>query len=116
MTVRRIDPVTGGIVTSGQHFISGIEEIAQTIRTRLELHLGEYFRDVTEGTPWFQTILGKEGSLYAKEAALRNRIIRTPGVVQITYFNADYNPTTRAYTVTVEAMSTFGQIRINEVF
>lgn len=116
MTVRRIDPVTGGIATSGQHFISGIDEIAQTIRTRLELHLGEYFRDITEGTPWFQTILGKEGSLQAKEAAIRNRIIRTPGVVQITYFNADYTPENRTYRVTVEAMTIYGEMKLDEAF
>lgn len=116
MTVRRLDPVTGDIVTSGQQFLTGIEEIAQTIETRLGLFLGEYFRDITEGTPWHQTILGKEGSLHSKEAAIRNRIVRTPGVVRITRFNADFNPDTRAYSVSVEAMTTYGELKLNKVF
>lgn len=116
MTVRRIDPVTGEIATSGQHFLSGIEEIAQTIDTRLSLHLGEYFRDINEGTPWYQVILGKEGSLHSKEAAIKNRIVRTPGVVRITSFTTDFNDDDRSYSVIVEAMTVYGELKLNKVF
>lgn len=113
MTVRALDPVTGGIVTSGVQFLTGVEEIAQTIETRLALFLGEYFRDITDGTPWFEQILGKGSSLEGKEAAIKNRIIRTEGVVQLTSFNTDFDIPTRAYTVSASVLTIYGETTIN---
>lgn len=114
MTVRRIDPNTGGIVTRGQHFTSGISEIAQTVSTRLRLFLGEYFRDVNEGTPWFEVILGKSASDTAREAAIKRRILQTDGVKQILQFNASFDPDTRNYSITVIVLTVYGQITVTE--
>ena len=113
MTVRRLDE-NGDIVTQGTQFLTGIEEIEQTIRTRLRLFLGEYFRDISDGTPWFEQILGKGTSMSAREAALRNRILRTPGVVRLTSFSTDFNVDTRKYTVTAGALTTFGLLTVTE--
>lgn len=109
MTVRAIDPVTGDIVTSGTQFISEREEIAQTVATRLRLFLGEYFRDITDGTPWWEQILGKPTSLAAAEAAIKNRIIRTDGVVRLLSFSTDFDLPTRKYTVNCGILTTFGE-------
>lgn len=109
MTVRRIDPVTGDIATSGeQQFIGGREEIAQTVKTRLALFLGEYFRDITTGTPWYEQILGKFTSLDVAEAALRMRIASTPGVIRLTNFDTDFDINSRNYTVTAGILTTYG--------
>lgn len=108
MTVRRIDPVAGDIVTSGVQFISEREEIAQTIATRLRLFLGEYFRNTNDGTPWFESILGKSGTLTNRDAALKQRINQTEGVQQIIEFNSDYDPVTRVYSVTGQVLTEFG--------
>lgn len=108
MTVRRLDEETGDIVTRGQQFIGGKEEIAQTVITRLRLFLGEYFRDIQDGTPWYEQILGKFTSLDAAEAALRNRIASTPGVVRLVSFSADFNINTRAYSVQAGILTQFG--------
>ena len=113
MTVRRLDE-NGDIVTQGTQFLTGIEEIEQTIRTRLRLFLGEYFRDISDGIPWFEQILGKGTSMSAREAALRNRILRTPGVVRLTSFSTDFNVDTRKYTVTAGALATFGLLTVTE--
>lgn len=113
MTVRRLDE-NGDIVTQGTQFLTGVEEIEQTIRTRLRLFLGEYFRDISDGTPWFEQILGKGTSMSAREAALRNRILRTPGVVRLTSFSTDFNVDTRKYTVTAGALTTFGLLTVTE--
>lgn len=113
MTVRRLDE-NGDIVTQGTQFLTGVEEIEQTIRTRLRLFLGEYFRDISDGTPWFEQILGKGTSMSAREAALRNRILRTPGVVRLTSFSTDFNIDTRKYTVTAGALTTFGLLTVTE--
>jgi hypothetical protein len=113
MTVRNINPVTGEIVTSGIHFVSGQEEIAQTIRTRLKLFLGEYFRDVTDGTPWFQEILTKRGELSSTDSAIKLRIFQTDGVVRITSFSTDYDIDSRTYSVQASVLTTFGEINLN---
>lgn len=113
MTVRKLDE-NGDIVTNGTIFISGLDEIEQTIRTRLRLFLGEYFRDITDGTPWFEQILGKGVSMSAREAALRNRILRSPGVIRLTSFNTDFDLNTRKYSVTVGVLTTFGLLTVTE--
>lgn len=113
MTVRRLDE-NGDIVTNGTRFLTGVDEIAQTVRTRLRLFLGEYFRDISDGTPWFEQVLGKGTSLNAREAVLRNRIVRTPGVVRLTSFTTDFNIETRKYTVTAGVLTTYGLATVTE--
>ena len=107
MTVRKLDE-NGDIVTSGVQFIRERDEIAQTVKTRLQLFLGEYFRDTTDGTPWFESILGKGSALSNKEAILRNRIVRTPGVIRLTSFSTDYDLTTRRYSVSAGILTQYG--------
>lgn len=107
MTVRRLDE-NGDIATQGQQFISGREEIAQTVLTRLRLFLGEYFRDITDGTPWYEQILGKFQSLSNAEAALRARIANTDGVIRLTSFEAAFDIASRKYTVTAGILTKFG--------
>lgn len=109
MTVRHIDPDTGDIVTSGElQFIGGREEIAQTVKTRLALFLGEYFRNITDGTPWYEQILGKFTSLDVAESVLRVRIAATSGVVRLTSFNTDFDIDTRRYSVTAGILTIHG--------
>lgn len=110
MTARKLDE-NGDITWT---FITNNDEIGQTIRTRLRLFLGEYFRDITDGTPWFEQILGKGVSMSAREAALRNRIVRTPGVIRLTYFSTDFDVNTRKYSVTAGALTTYGLITVTE--
>ena len=108
MTVRLLD-ADGDISTSGQQFATGREEIAQTVQTRLRLFLGEYFRDVTDGTPWWESILGKEGTLSSKEAIIKSRIIRTEGVEQLIEFSTDFDINTRAYSVSAGILTPYGE-------
>lgn len=111
MTTRRLDEY-GDIVTSGEIFISEYEAIAQTCVTRLRLYLGEYFRDITDGTPWFQSILGKFESLSAVEAILRNRIARTEGVTRILSFSLDFDLASRTITVSSFVLTEFGEAEV----
>lgn len=112
MTVRLLDS-DGDITTSGRQFTTEVEEVAQTVKTRLRLFLGEYFRDVTDGTPWWESILGKEGTLSSKEAIIKNRIIRTEGVTQLIEFSTDFDINTRAYTVTAGILTQYGSTTVS---
>lgn len=113
MTVRKLDPVTGDIITSGVQFTREQEEIAQTIRTRLKLFIGEYFRDITEGVPWFQSILTKTGTLTSKDAIIKQRIIQTEGVNNIVQFSTDYDIDSRKYSIQCIVSTPFGTVPIN---
>lgn len=112
MTVRRLDE-NGDITTSGQHFISGKEEVAQTISTRLRLFLGEYFRDTNDGTPWFQKILVKGANLSQVDAIIRRRISQTEGVRAITAYDASFNLDDREYKISVSVLTVFGEVSLN---
>lgn len=105
MIVRAFD---GDIATSGTQFKTGKAAIAQTIRTRLSLWLGEYFRNINDGTPWIQEILGKQFSEQTRESAIKRRIEGTVGVQEITQFDADFDLTTRAYIVTCSVITNDG--------
>lgn len=111
MTVRKLDD-NGDIATQGVQFISGREEVAQTILTRLRLFLGEYFRNIQDGTPWYEQILGKQVNLDAAEAAIRSRIVNTPDVVRLTRFSADFDINTRTYTVSAGVLTKYGLTEI----
>jgi hypothetical protein len=111
MTVRLLDE-NGDIVTSGIQFTSGAVEIGQTVKTRLRLYLGENFRDITDGTPWWESILGKEGTLSSKEAIIKNRIIRTDGVIRLVGFSTDFDINTRAYSVKADILTQYGETEI----
>ena len=76
----------GDIVTSGQTFKTGKAATAQAIQQRLRMFRGEFFLDATDGTGWFQEILGKSPDGVA-EASLKQRIISAQGVVNITQFS-----------------------------
>lgn len=115
MTVRRIDSNTGDIITSGRQFITGSlsqEEIAQMIRTRLRLFYGEYFRNITVGTPWFQVVLDKNVTLAQRDAAIKRIIIQTEGVLQLLKFDTDYTLATRSYTVDAEVLTATGALSL----
>lgn len=85
--------------------INSPEAVAQAIKTRFELWRGQWFLDTTEGTPWMQSVLGKQKpDVY--NLAIRQRILDTQGVSSITSFSTTANTTTRRveFTATVETI------------
>ena len=63
------------------------EEIRQRIIQRLKFFRGEWFLDLTEGLPYFQAIFVKGTPADIIEAAFKNRIIGTDGVVTLSRFD-----------------------------
>ena len=112
MTVRALQS-DGDLVTSGQHFITEQQEIGQTIQTRLLLFMGEYFRDITEGTDWFGKVFTKQGNIEITDATIKQRIRLTEGVQRVLAFDTDFDIPTRRYTVTAQVLTIFGEIPIS---
>jgi len=108
MSVRALSG--GDLRTDGSPvLITGAEEAGQNIETRLKFFLGEWFLDITDGTPWFQQVLGKGGNLPDKEAVIKRRIITSPAVAGLTKFSMDYSEDTRALKVECGAVAENGE-------
>lgn len=61
--------------------------VSQAILTRLLLQAGEWFLDLTEGTPYVGKILGA-GTQATRDLAIQTRILDTPGVKRIALYNS----------------------------
>ena len=67
--------------------IRGQDEIKQNIIQRLRSVWGEWFLDTRAGVPWFDRILTKAPDPVVIYTLLANRILTTPGVVELLNFN-----------------------------
>ncbi|MFJ5452935.1 hypothetical protein ACIPT4_07760 [Pectobacterium jejuense] len=85
--------------------INSPEAVAQAVKTRFELWLGQWFLDTAAGMPWIQTVLGKQRQ-DAYNLAIRQHILETQGVSSISEFNTTVNSATRrvSFTATIETI------------
>jgi hypothetical protein len=72
--------------------------VGQAILTRLKLWLGEFFLDTTDGTPWYEEILGPRATRIP-DTAIKRRILGTPGVSEILTYSSTYDGNARTLTV-----------------
>ncbi|PVY86609.1 hypothetical protein [Pantoea ananatis] len=92
--------------------INSPEAVAQTIKTRFLLWYGQWFLDNTAGTPWIQSVLGKQKpEMY--NLAIRQRILETKGVNSIISFTTNLNTKTRRVTFTATIDTIYGKTTVN---
>lgn len=103
--IRRFE--NGDIRASGAQFAVRDRAVGQGIKHRLRLFLGEFFLDVGDGTPWFQSILGKAPQGVA-EVAVKQRILSAPGVDFIRRFSFTSDREARRITLDVTVRTTEG--------
>jgi len=126
MRLRIQDPLTGDMRFghgSGDFWHNQPEGVGQSCLTRLLLYAGEWFLDVTEGTPWggfpLDPTVVNEGRILAehtqltRDAALRERIIGTPGVLQIRAYASQFNPNTRVFAAQCTIDTVYGQLAMD---
>lgn len=87
--------------------------VAQAISTRLKLWLGEWFVDQTDGTPWLTQILGPRATRNP-DAAIKQRILGTPGVTSIASYSSSFSGAARSLTVNVTVNTLYGQTTVSE--
>lgn len=87
--------------------INSPEAVAQAIKTRFLLWYGQWFLDTKTGTPWIQSVLGKQKpEIY--NMAIRQRILDTPGVASISEFNTTVDSATRRVIFTATVNTIYG--------
>lgn len=83
------------------------EAVGQAVKTRLLLWLGEWFLNISEGTPYLQGILGKY-SIETANTTIRTRALKTQGMVNIESFASQLDPDNRAYSAEFTINTIYG--------
>jgi hypothetical protein len=81
--------------------------VAQLIQTRLGLWVGEWYLDLTQGTPWSTQVFGRgTGGVY--DAAIRAVILATDGVTGIASYSSSLDRTIRKLTISATVNNVYG--------
>jgi hypothetical protein len=109
MRVRALD--SDGDMTFGRNsdnfLVDSTRAVGQCVSTRLQLWQGEWFIDLTEGTPYMSKILGTHG-INQYDQALSLRILQTPGVISLESYQSFLDPSTRLLSVSATVNTLFG--------
>ena len=90
------------------------EAVAQSVETRLKLWIGEWFVDVTEGTEYQTNVLGT-GKSQSAGPIIRQRILETRGVLDMTKFDVEINEQTRALRIVATINTIYGNANIEVI-
>lgn len=85
--------------------VNSPEAVTQAVKTRFLLWYGQWFLDTTAGTPWIQSVLGKQKP-ETYNLAIRQRLLETPGVKAIQAFDTTMDSATRrvVFTATIDTI------------
>lgn len=99
-----------------QDFLTDAAAVAQAIKTNIQLLKGEWWEDIEEGLPLFQSILSQTGTpenLQAVDMIIKDRISNTQGVASIQSFSSTYINRRYSFLCTVTTLT--GQTATVEV-
>lgn len=107
---------------SADFWLNQVEGVGQAIKTRLMLWSGEWFLDLSEGTPWggFNLapttqaqgqILGERTSM-TRDLAIKIRVLGTPGVQGIASYFSSFNGDTRRFSVNMIVDTIYGKVAL----
>ncbi len=81
--------------------------VAQSVKTRLLLWLGEWFLNIEEGTQFMQGILGKYSKTNA-DVTIQDRVLATEGVIDIQNYVSTINEDDRKMGVGFDLDTIYG--------
>jgi len=107
-----VDAGTGDLVHDGRRLqlVSGIEAIAQDVRTYLSFFQGEWFLDEEFGIPYFQSILGRKTALIAVREIFRVAILSRPGVLSLISLELSESAAPREFVLSFRANTDLGEL------
>jgi hypothetical protein len=89
-----INPATNDLhfdATGNLVLVNDALAVGQHVRQRLKTFQGEWFLDITAGTPWLDQILGRHYDPALAEAIVKAEIMNTGGVIAITSFSVSFD-------------------------
>ncbi len=110
-----LDPATGDLllVNFGAQIVTGIDQIAQNLAIRLRFIQGEWYLNILVGIPYYQYFFIKNPNQIQVESFLKDEIVNTNGVEQITSFSSDYDANHRKFNVVFSCMAVEQEINLN---
>lgn len=116
IAVRQLDSNHDPMFGNGQaNFLTNIDAVAQIIQTSLLLFEGEWWANLNEGLPLFQSILGssKPKDAEALSLLIQQTIRNVPYVTGLDSIQTIYDPSKRSFQFNCVASTAFGQISIS---
>jgi len=91
--------------------VSGVEAVSQTAAHYAQTILNEMIQDYDRGVPFFIVAFGPSVSIPQFYAAMKARIMQSPGVTAIRSFETTQDGDVLRYTATIETI--YGSAKIN---
>ena len=107
MIYRQLDQ--NGDYQIGQFIENSPATVAQAVQTRLLLWMGEWFLDITDGTPYMQGILGHNTNY---DFEIQSRILGTPGVTEMVSYSSNVDAN-RNLSVQATINTIYGQATVS---
>jgi len=111
MLTRRLD--SNHDMTFGQglaNYAKDQEAVAQNVKTRLLSIMGEWFLDDGFGVPYLSDICINPANIPLAESLIRQSILGTMGVKEITSFDLLFSHETRKLSIAVNLTTVYGTI------
>lgn len=118
MQYRQLDSNGDYILRNNQAFTSGTNAVAQAIKTKLALLKGEWWEDINDGFPLFQSVLNvspNDKSIQAIDLLVRNRILETTDVTSIQSYTSNFDIKSRTYSFSSAVNTVYGTTNIQGV-
>jgi hypothetical protein len=112
-----LDPITNDLIFQDFDFalFDNTKQIMQNLAIRLRFVLGEWYLDITQGIPYYEEFFIKSPNQIQIESVLKQEIVQTRGIVELTKFEADFDKRRRIFSVRFGARSISGEELLKEL-
>ena len=110
--VRRLDDTWDSAYGQGTgDYVTDINAVAQIIRSRLSLYLGEWWEDTSQGIPMWEQILGSSGkNKNVIDKLIQQRVASAPNVTGVVSLTSTIK--NRVYQCTITVQTDFGILTV----
>jgi hypothetical protein len=108
----KLNPITHDLaITKGELTFTEEkpESVAQRLKIKLLMFLGEWKFNIDFGVPYYQRIFEKGITKPVVDSIFRQQIIETPEVIKLISYSSDLNAMTREYSATFTVQAVDGQ-------
>lgn len=92
--------------------VDSLDQTIQELIIRLRFFLGEWFLDIEAGIPYYQDFFVKAPNQIRIESILKNEILDTPGILELTSFKTEFDDPIRQYSVEFGATADEGNFEL----
>jgi len=100
------------IVNYDAVIIDDLDQIVQNCAIRLRFFLGEWFLNIQAGIPYYQDFFIKAPNQIRVESVLKQEILDTVGITELTSFDSDFSSSLRKFSVSFSAESEEGSFNL----